>query len=345
MRLISRRRPTDQPPPTSWVDPTVVRPTVPPALELPVPHPGAVAAYDPATGQIKVGTGADGQPARWTLFSPRDGFLGGLVAGYAGAGKTVLLDGIVAGVVGSRIAAVWTADLTGGQSPGRRHRADWEAHDRAEVLRQLRAAAAAVDLRAAMLGVAGLAVHHPTADEPGILLVIEDLHVLLNYNGPDIKQLNNRLEAIHLAEKIVRLGPKTGVAILAADQHLTLDTFGNSVRLRDALAGGNLALLRGGEHHHLVRQVARDGDHPDPRTLPNLPGAGYLNGHLFRGYYGADNLRDATPRAVLDPVLTGHLGDDYADRHTRAAARRAALLEKIRQLRVAAGVDHPPAVD
>lgn len=296
------------------------------------PHPGPEIVYDPDTGYGQVGIYADETPARWAFYIPGWGLAGGYVNGGIGSGKSTLMTNVVTIAAHTRYLSVWAGDPQGGQSmPAVIRRATWPARDLDEILLQLRAAAKAIDIRGALNGLRGVELHIPTPAEPGILLVLDEIHKIFIRGSEHAK----------LASLIAREGRKAAVAIIGADQYPGLPTFGDDEALRSSMFAKNLAVLRSSSN---IAKGLIPGLELNPRDLPDrwpdgtpTSGLGYLVGERtapWRGWYTphADAWMAAAPQVDLDRVTAQFIGTDYTDRRARADAARATQARRIADL-------------
>ncbi len=306
-------------------------------LALAVHHPGPGDIYDPKTGYAQIGIHPDGEPARWAFFVPGWGLAGGGVIGGIGSGKSTLMTNLASTAAYTGILSVWAGDPQGGQSmPAVIRHATWPATTLEEILRQLRAAAATIDIRGALNGLREHDLHIPTAAEPGILLFLDEIHKIFKDAPPKIRD-----EAVALATLIAREGRKAAVAIVGADQYPGLETFGNQEAMRSSLFARNIAVLRTASN---IAKGLVPGLDVNPRDLPvkfvdgsPTSGLGYLVGERavpFRGFFtpNAAELLAAAPKVELDRVAAEYIGEDYTGREARRLANRAAQAERIARL-------------
>lgn len=201
-------------------------------------YPGV--SYDAATGRHRVGVGPSGEPAHWQLNTPGAGLECGLICGPPGSGKSSFLLMVLYEAACRDEFTLWLAD------PAARHdppapiegAAARTAGTREQTVDLLRDAVSLIAERARTHG----PVPDPTPGLPGILLALEDCHLVF---AGDV-------EATRLAERVVAVGGRFGVALVATAPDADLASFGGSAALRAGLAGGNCFPLGPGGRHMLA---------------------------------------------------------------------------------------------
>lgn len=264
------------------------------------PHPGAQAVYDPDDGAIVIGIHADGRPARWRLFHPKYGLASGLIVGDTGAGTSVLVANIAITAAHTGVLSVWSANLSGGPLSAALSHTPWAAASPQTIRAQIEDIERLVKTRLALNVTRRRAVHIPTPDEPGVLLVVEDIYELFTR-----RMRGTSLDLANRLARIVSDGPKVAVGIVMATPTGRLVDFGGNHHLRIRLAGQNLAALRtAGPLDLPVRGLLP----ADLRALPHdLPGVGYLPSNVtrFRGWLPThDTYAEFTHALELDPFTT-----------------------------------------
>jgi hypothetical protein len=207
-------------------------------------YPGPT--YDETTGRHRVGVAAAGEPAYWQLNTPGIGMENGLICGPAGSGKSNFLLMVLYEAACRGEFTLWLAD------PAARHHtpgpieeaAARTAATREETVDLLRDAVAVIAERARTHG----PVPDPTDDLQGILLAVEDCQLVFA----------DDLEATRLAERVVAVGGRFGVALVATAPDADLASFGGSLALRTGLAGTNCFPL-GPDGRRLLTELRQAG--------------------------------------------------------------------------------------
>ncbi|MEW2516895.1 hypothetical protein [Actinacidiphila alni] len=207
-------------------------------------YPGPT--YDAATGRHRVGVGAAGEPAHWQLNTPGVGMENGLICGAAGSGKSSFLLMVLYEASCRPEFELWLADPAGRRAlpeplTGAAART---AATRQETVDLLRDAVGVIAERARAHG----PVPDPTPDLPGILLAVEDCAPVFA-DDP---------EATRLAERVVAVGGRFGVALVATAPDAGLASFGGSRALRTGLARTNCFPL-GPDGRRTLTEVRRAG--------------------------------------------------------------------------------------
>ncbi|MFJ1584190.1 hypothetical protein ACIOC1_12830 [Streptomyces sp. NPDC088197] len=188
-------------------------------------YPGPT--YDETTGRHRVGVGATGEPAYWQLNTPGSGMESGLICGAPGSGKSSFLLMVLYEAARREEFTLWLAD------PGGRH--DTPAPIAEAAARTAATREQTVDLlRDAVAVIADRARHHGPVPDPtdtwqGIVLAVEDCRLVFA----------DDLEATRLAERVVAVGGRFGVALVVTAPDADLASFGGSLALRAGLARTN----------------------------------------------------------------------------------------------------------
>lgn len=246
------------------------------------------AAFNPETGRIDLGPYADGEgTASWRLYT-EDSIWGGFIAGDPGSGKSRTFESLAlaAAAAETHPTVVWFADGDeGASSPMLKEFADHIAVDAEldQAYAMFAGALLIMQVRRAENTVNGWSGFTPTADRPGLLIFIDECHVVF---------ADKRLRV--MAAEIARRGRKVGVAIVAGSQVVTLDAFGGAGNegadaLRLSLRAGNSVCLKSSTAN--TKEVF--GVEFNPAKFPDLPGYGYrISGKgdtartaPFRGYF------------------------------------------------------------
>lgn len=198
--------------------------------------------WDAKTGDITLGPYADGVGVKtWKVYRPNS-LYGGYIFGDTGSGKSELLNLIALGLLASGTTAYWYLDgQEGASSPLVGANADWDCSESPAKARQaLEAACAVMKMRQMQNKAAQAKGFTPSADRPGLVLIIDESHLVLTDYVRDKKAGGfASMTNAALAELIGRTGRKVGVALICASQDTTLKAFGNSGPLRSSLLRGN----------------------------------------------------------------------------------------------------------
>ena len=185
-------------------------------------------------GFIELGPYADGQSpgAAYALYGPNSMY-GGYVLGGTGSGKSRLTEEVAVTAlspVAPPTVVIYLDGQSGDSSPTLWQHALWSGGpDRAvttakALLRLMRYRGAYLQWRRRK-GLGG--GFEPTADFPGVLVVVDECHNIFDQAG-------------ELFAQLARQGRKNGFGILAASQVVTLDAFGTGGdALRSSLVAGN----------------------------------------------------------------------------------------------------------
>lgn len=236
------------------------------AEPIPVPVPKHAATVDPE--RLHVGSTERGDP--WSLR-----LLGRhiLVAGATGAGKgSVIWSALtaLAPALQSGVVELWVIDPKGGMEfgPGAALFARF-AHDAGEdTLRLLQDAAAVLTGRAGRLrGITRL--HTPTADEPLIVVVIDEIATLTAYIG----DRKIRAEIEQFLGLILSQGRAVGVSVIAAVQDPSKDVLAMRQLFPTRIA---LRLSEASQVAMVLGDAARDRGGLCDQIPDGLPGVGYV---------------------------------------------------------------------
>lgn len=290
-------------------------------------------AFDPDTGCVALGPYTDGESvASWRAYTDNS-LWGGFLTGGTGSGKSRMIESIAMSLAASEThpTVVWFIDGDEGASSALLvDHADHKALD--EELMQAR------DILTGALGVMKLRRAEnvankwegftPTAERPGILIIIDECHIVFAHD--DLRKM---------AAEVARRGRKVGVAIVAATQIATLDAFGgagkeNTDALRSSLRAGNGVILR--SNTNSTKDVFKVD--VDPSQFPALPGYGYYVASKdsgartapFRGYYVTDELKQDWPDRIHWRSLTDGEGNAYSLAAGTEYAERGTLAEESR---------------
>lgn len=289
-------------------------------------------------GIIELGPYADGQgEAEYRLYTPGS-MWSGIIIGGTGIGKSRVVENIAINAMSSGHTAVWFLDPQNGvSSPALRDHADWFVNlDGAD--KMLRALKNIVYWRGEESAAFDLTGFTPSADRPGLLVVVEECH----------KVFINQAIGDEWAG-IAREARKIGVALLCVSQYPGLITFGGSEPLRSSIMEGNAIALR--TTSNTAGQLMA-GLEVNPLHLPKIAGYGYTmdtgNGRTapFRNrLIGDKDLADEQrttltgewmaiqPRTTLDPFARNVAGDAYVRRNTSPTEVRAASRARVEAIR------------
>ncbi len=239
-------------------------------------------------GLIPVGMYADGAGEADYIAVDEVGARSGLVTGDPGSGKTALLEAIVMGKLHSGVWKVLfgDGDPSGGSSPTLNRIADWAEAGPEGVLRQLRAVEALIKVRSRLKPTLAADGHgglrqirpeeadrvdpvremRPCRQYPGYVLVLDELQRL----SQDDTGTMQAAGFIARLEKVLRIGRKYGVVVVAGTQSLNGGDYGGSTQLRAYLAARNAFVMRSTNRSE---QHALNGIDIAPGSLP--PGGGY----------------------------------------------------------------------
>jgi hypothetical protein len=266
---------------------------------------------------IEPGGYADGEGrVRVSLYAPNSA-RHMVVFGGQGSGKTALLNQMAVSARASGHTVIWYLDGQGGaSSPQLTKYADWAptgpdaARDMITALKRVFA------VRGLVMKVNRLAGLSPSTRLPGLLVIIDECHLIFDADRPaEVKEWTD----------LAAIARKLCVAFWAATQHPELASFGGKDKLRALLMQYTTLVLRttSGVANNILRLQV------DPSKLPTLPGYGYVvAGDKAEGVrsapFRADFLDDteghadawfeACPGIPLDPTSANAAGSAYTDR-------------------------------
>ena len=182
----------------------------------PVPWPGP--SINSVTKLVEIGVTEDGRPVR-VLLLRRNALIGGI----AGAGKSGILNLIIAALAACNDVVLWGIDLKGGMELQ-----PWAAcFDRLattpeEATELFRDAVARLNQRARDNAAKGIRLHEPTPENPA-LVIITDEHAELP------------AEAHECADSIARRGRANAINLIAATQRPTQAAMGKDTAVRSQM--------------------------------------------------------------------------------------------------------------
>lgn len=253
-----------------------------------VPYPGpAYLGEGMRDGRIPIGPFADGTGQADYVAVDGVGCRNGLATGAPGSGKSAFLEIVTLGHLtsGCWVPLFADGDPGGGSSPLLNRVAHWAAAGPEQVLAQLEAIEAELEVRTALKATltpgpdgTPVPITDPTTElpvremlpcpaYPGILWVLDELHRLTTDDWLKSQKFAQRLE------KIARIGRKYGIVMLAGTQSLLIADFGGAEvgsRLRGYLAARNNFAFY---NPNKTEQHVVGGLRIAPSTLPT--GGGY----------------------------------------------------------------------
>src|SRR5581483_4136632 len=182
----------------------------------PIPWPGQWVTS--ITKPMEIGLSEDGRPVR-VLLLRRNVLIGGIM----GAGKSGILNLIIANLAGCRDVIMWGIDMKGGMEIQPWAECfDRLAFTRAKAVRLFKDAVTRLDERAARMAFVGKRVWEPTPDDPALVIVVDEWAELPT-------------EASEYADSIARRGRAVAENIIAATQRPTQDAMGKGTAIRSQM--------------------------------------------------------------------------------------------------------------
>jgi hypothetical protein len=294
-------------------------------------------------GKVRLGPYVDGEgTASWTVYNTEHQRMkGGFVQGGSNAGKTRLIEIIAFSVAASEEypTVVWYGDGQGNSSsPTLMKHADWGAQTHEQICTQYACAQLVMELRQDENGLEERIGFVPTADRPGLLLILSECHKpLMKAENPE------RWEGLQkIIEQIAREGQKVGVAEILETQESTLGAFGGAgvsnrpEMIRSNLLMGNGIMMRSLDAN--AKMVFKVDD--DPSQFPELPGYGLMvagdsggRSAPFRAFKLTDEQRAEWPKKIywrsLDMGSGNAAGMPYLMRAQLAELAREEIRQRV----------------
>ena len=182
----------------------------------PIPWPGQWVTS--ISKPMEIGLSEDGRPVR-VLLLRRNVLIGGIM----GAGKSGILNLIIANLAGCRDVIMWGIDMKGGMEIQ-----PWaECFDRlaftpGQAVQLFKDAVTRLDERAARMASEGKRVWESTPDDPALVIVVDEWAEL-------------PAEAREFADSIARRGRAVAVNLIAATQRPTQDAMGKGTAIRSQM--------------------------------------------------------------------------------------------------------------
>lgn len=256
---------------------------------------------------IEIGPFGDGDGfAQWQMWRPGEkpmtgSWLSGLVIGKTGGGKSRLMELLAAGYMASRSAVVWFADPQGGaSSPALQEYADWYVSGE-RVASMIGALEAIAEAREKEMGVRKWSRFEPSPERPGIVVILEEGHVIIKRYGKRLSDLARKTQ-------------KVGISFIVFTQGASLESLGDDI-LRASLTT-NLIVMKTGSNQ---TKNLLPGLTVDPEMLPAIPGFGYTIGMSGSrtAPYRAELIEDPErwfkwyKMPKMDPLSANAAGDVY----------------------------------
>jgi hypothetical protein len=230
-------------------------------------------------GRIRIGVQHDGSPALFPLYDPDKGALRGIDAGCTGAGKSVLLNHVIAGEKINRIVS-WVIDLQGGASlPEARGRVDWMVGDEAGTIRMLKAVRRVMKAREKINLALGRGSFFLNDPYPLLNITCDEINRLLSHPNAEIKKL-----AAQLIADVQKTGRKVGVGIRLGVQSLHLADLGDENAIREQGKDGPCVMMR--VMSSSTKGMGLDGIAPLGFLLENIPERIYPAGQIAQKFAG-----------------------------------------------------------
>lgn len=291
---------------------------------------------DPGFGLLQLGPYADGSgEACYRLYTPGS-MWSGVIIGGTGIGKSRVVENLIISALSGGDTDFWYLDpAMGGSSPALANHADWFT-TMDQLNECLDSALEMLDARAEENALEGWTGFTPSPERPGLVIVVEECHNPFAHRPGDWA-------------RIAREGRKVGISILCISQYSGIITFGGDEALRSSIMEGNVIAMRSTSNQN---GPMMPGLEVDPKTLPKIPGYGYIQGSAETGtrtapFRNRDTNPDDDPQLaarwlsrlpqpgldLLSATATQRAGRAYADRNAAADTGRSASAARIAELR------------
>lgn len=299
-----------------------------------LPYSGARIVGDQRSA-IEIGPFGDGDGfAQWQMWRPGEkpmtgSWLSGLVIGKTGGGKSRLMELLAAGYMASGSAVVWFADPQGGaSSPSLQEYADWYVSGE-RVAAMIGALEAIAEAREKEMGVRKWSRFEPSPERPGIVVILEEGHVIIKRYGKRLSDLARKTQ-------------KVGISFIVFTQGASLESLGDDI-LRASLTT-NLIVMKTGSNQ---TKNLLPGLTVDPEMLPAIPGFGYTIGMSGSrtAPYRAELIEDPErwfkryKMPKMDPLSANAAGDVYQLRQEATEQEQEANRRWVEQM--SSGVVQP----
>ena len=224
---------------------------------------------DPDLERLPVGRREDGTPWTHRLIGTHL-----LVAGATGAGKGSVVWSLIRSLgwaIRDRSVEVWAIDPKGGMelNPGAGLFTRFAYADPASMVELLEDAVALMRDRAERLRLSGLRSHTPSASDPLVVVVVDEMAALTAYCGD--RDLKKRAESA--LQLLLSQGRAPGVLVVAAVQDPGKDVVGFRDLFPSRVA---LRLLEDVQVDMVLGRSARQRGAECDQIPPSMPGVGYV---------------------------------------------------------------------
>lgn len=261
---------------------------------------------NPETGVSVLGYYADLAPVKYRHYRPGSGPVHTLISGSTDSGKSRTVEQLLAEERHSGVVVSWVIDPQAGQSLP-----DWQDNvpvyarniDQARVV-LLRARARMYARNGFMSQILWTDNKGRTRKGLGQFTPMDPRHglPLLSITIDEAQTVLADRWCCELVEEMIGMSRKCGIKFRLITQVPLLDSLGNSMKIRDAVAAGNVIVLR--TANRLTGQVAFNGSLPvDPSSLPRQwPDGSTTSGLGFVFAPGADRPSMMRVDLIDDPA-------------------------------------------